>query len=166
MPLITVYPNDILVKPCTPVEDDDSTTECLSALLDAYQDLGDGCLGLAANQVGFSMRIVILRVDGKHQFLINPQILSHGTKRITDREYCYSLPEISRLVDAWNEIKVEYIDQYWKQQKMELSGLDARTLQHELQHLDGKTILDHGPKGVSESKLKRMARKYKGLLYV
>ena len=166
MPMIAVYPNDILLTPCDPVEEPEATIECCSALLEVYQALGSNCLGLAANQVGFSMRIVILRVGDKHEFLINPEILYRGSTQVTSREYCYSLPDISRVVDCWDEIKISYMDQYWKHCELNLSGGEARALQHELWHLNGKTILEHGPKNVSASKLKRLARKYKGWLYV
>jgi len=168
MQKIAIYPNQILFTPCTPVKVFSDIESCTTALLETFRILGDGCLGIAANQVGFSLRIIILRVNEKPVIMINPQVVSHSTSNITEREYCYSLPGISRLITAWEDIVIKYEDEAQKCHEIKLSDLESRAFQHEIQHLNGKTILDAETSfaSASSSKLKRITRKYKGWRYV
>jgi len=166
MPLIAIYPNEILLTSCDPVEDIRDAQECILDLTVALNALGVGCLGLASNQIGCSLQILVLRVGGKPQIMVNPRITECGEITKVEREYCFSLPEISRLVEAWDEVDIEYTNQSGEFVNQHLSGIEARAFQHELHHLEGRTILEYGPSGLSASKVKHMTRKYKGWRYV
>jgi len=100
-------------------------------------------VGLAAPQVGFSSRIIVLEAEGEKRALANPEILeSKGTG--TMEEGCLSLPgqavNISRPTSVW----IQALDIQNRQVKLKLDGFLARIVQHEIDHLNGKLIIDYG----------------------
>lgn len=109
-------------------------------------------IGLAANQVGELIKIIVLDVEYPYAdpvdkrknpiFLLNPEItLSEG--EIVKEEGCLSVPEFGIEVKRFENIQVQGIDLDGNPIKIEADGLLARALQHEIDHLNGKTILDH-----------------------
>lgn len=102
-------------------------------------------IGLAANQVGVAKRVAVVEVDGDRVVLINPEIM--GTEgRGTAEEGCLSVPEIYADVSRPEGIVVEATDENGGRYRREVSGLIARAIQHEIDHLDGILFLDHlGP---------------------
>jgi peptide deformylase len=105
-------------------------------------------LGLAAPQVGVSLRIcVVIDVDHDKKLLlvmINPKIIS-GSNKILGQEGCLSLPNIFAEVKRFSNIVVEYTDLEGKNKTIETGGLFARTIQHEIDHLDAKIFIDYLP---------------------
>jgi peptide deformylase len=106
-----------------------------------------GGLGLAAPQVGVHMRIFVLILDFKKASeqvvaMINPRILSHGDEVEIAEEGCLSLPGLYANVERWRDVKVEFCDVDGGRQVLELSGLNARVVQHEYDHLDGVLFVD------------------------
>ena len=105
-------------------------------------------LGLAAPQVGRSLRLCLCKLggtenDGKFVALINPQITWKNDEMDIAEEGCLSLPGEWVNVPRATGIVVRYIDGKGKEQERKLSGLDARVVQHELDHLDGILIVDY-----------------------
>ena len=101
-------------------------------------------IGLAAPQVGVSHRLLVYRVepDSPVQALINPDVTWSSRDKEVMEEGCLSLPGIHVEVERPVHIRVEARDPHGEQVVVEASGLEARVIQHELDHLDGVLILD------------------------
>lgn len=99
-------------------------------------------VGLAANQVGVARRIAVVGVEGDRFVMVNPVIVSaEGTDRA--EEGCLSIPEAYGEVTRPDRIVLEAKDQAGKPYRREASGLLARAIQHEVDHLDGILFIDH-----------------------
>ena len=115
-------------------------------------------IGLAAPQVGLSYRILVMD-DGKGgaQTLINPEIESRsGT--IREEEGCLSVPGVFGVVERSKTITVRAMDADGKPVSMEATGLKARIVQHELDHLDGVLFIDRLPP-VTRDRIKKKIQK-------
>jgi peptide deformylase len=99
-------------------------------------------IGLAANQVGVARRVAVVDADGDRFALIDPVIVE-TEGRSTAEEGCLSIPEIYGDVTRPERIVIEAIDQEGNRYRKEASGLKARAIQHEIDHLDGILFLDH-----------------------
>lgn len=104
-------------------------------------------LGLAAPQVGVNTRIFVLILDYKKRdekiiAMINPEILEHSLDTEIAEEGCLSVPNFFAKVERWRGVRVEFFDVEGTRQILDLSGLDAREVQHENDHLDGVLFVD------------------------
>ena len=111
-------------------------------------------IGLAAVQVGILKRILVIDVSSQDQkkqplSFINPSIKKVSNEMSIYEEGCLSIPETFIEIERPKICEVEYIDLNGKKRSMKCDGLLSTCLQHEINHLDGKLILDH------LSKLKR-----------
>jgi len=106
-------------------------------------------VGLAANQIGILKQIVtIFFVDQETKeeiqyTLFNPNIISYSQEKIIMEEGCLSLPEQFAEIERPQNIEVEYLDENNKLIKKEVSGVESRILQHEIDHLSGKLFVDY-----------------------
>jgi peptide deformylase len=98
-------------------------------------------IGLAANQVGENVRLFVMYVDGEFFHCFDPSIQSHSDTVITSREGCLSFPGEYCQVTRWESIQARFANASGHYQTRELSGLAARCFQHELDHLNGITML-------------------------
>lgn len=124
-------------------------TKELLKLLKDMQDTtvaADG-LGLAAPQVNHTERVCIVRMGRKLTPLINPEILFRSADIEYAEEGCLSLPDLWMQVPRSVSIVVQYMDIKGAQQERMLEGIDARVVQHEVDHLEGKLIIDYGEHG-------------------
>ena len=101
-------------------------------------------VGLAATQVGVVHRLLVYRVqpDGELAALINPEIEWSGRDSETAEEGCLSLPGVLVEVDRPVHVRVRALNEFGEPILIEASGLEARVIQHEIDHLDGVLILD------------------------
>jgi peptide deformylase len=101
-------------------------------------------VGLAATQVGTLHRLLVYRVqqDGPVVALVNPEIEWKGKETETIEEGCLSLPAVLVDVERPIHVRVRAQDGAGDQITIEASGLEARVIQHEIDHLDGVLILD------------------------
>lgn len=101
-------------------------------------------IGLAATQVGVLHRLLVYRVqsDGPLAALINPKIDWHSKDAELLEEGCLSLPSVHVDVERSIHVRVSAQDEYGEPITIEASGLEARVIQHEMDHLDGVLILD------------------------
>ncbi len=104
-------------------------------------------LGLAAPQVNHSERVCIVRMGGKLTPLINPEILFRSTDIEFAEEGCLSLPDLWMQVPRSASIVVQYLNAKGESQERMLEGIDARVVQHEVDHLEGKLIVDYPQSG-------------------
>lgn len=110
-------------------------------------------LGLAAPQIGYNKKIVIVReaidspitpvMDKKLIVLINPSIKKLGKKKAVYREGCLSVPDVTAAVERCKEVKVIYTDEDGNLITRNFKGTDAVVVQHELEHLDGILMIDN-----------------------
>jgi len=101
-------------------------------------------VGLAATQVGVLHRLLVYRVQqqSRVQALINPEIEWRGKEEEIAEEGCLSLPAVLVDVERPIYVRVRALDEDGEEILVEASGLEARVIQHELDHLDGVLILD------------------------
>jgi peptide deformylase len=101
-------------------------------------------VGLAATQVGVLHRVLVYRVQQQSPVLalVNPEIEWSGGETETMEEGCLSLPAVLVDVERAVHVRVRGFDPYGEPILIEASGLEARVIQHEMDHLDGVLILD------------------------
>ena len=101
-------------------------------------------IGLAATQLGVMHRVLVYRVDPDAPLgvLINPEFEYKGDEIEMMEEGCLSLPGVAVEVERPIHVRVRAIDENGKPVVVEASGLEARVIQHEIDHLDGVLILD------------------------
>jgi peptide deformylase len=101
-------------------------------------------LGLAAPQLGVSQRLLVYRVGPEAPVvaLVNPELEWSSREDETMEEGCLSLPGVTVDVDRAVHVRVRARDEQGEDRLVEASGLEARVIQHELDHLDGVLILD------------------------
>ena len=139
----------VLRTKCTPV---DSITPDLLSIMDEMVEMMrmQNGVGLAAPQVGLLSRfLVMMDPDTETVYrMINPCILEHGPELCTMEEGCLSvlgndgLPVYAN-VSRPSSVIVEWTDENGKQNTAQMSGLPARIVQHETDHLDGKLFVDY-----------------------
>lgn len=99
-------------------------------------------VGLAANQVGVARRVAVVDADGDRFVMVDPTIVeTEGSS--TAEEGCLSIPDIYGDVTRPERVVIEALDQDGTRYRKEATGLKARAIQHEIDHLDGILFLDH-----------------------
>jgi peptide deformylase len=99
-------------------------------------------VGLAANQVGMARRVAVVDADGDRFAMINPTIVETEGRSIAE-EGCLSIPDIYGDVTRPERVVIEALDAEGNRFRKEATGLKARAIQHEIDHLDGILFLDH-----------------------
>lgn len=104
-------------------------------------------VGLAANQVGQDLQIFVIdkklaEENGVPDVYINPEITEYSKELLEAEEGCLSIPDYWQQVKRSKKIKIKALDENGKKVKIKARGLLARVLQHEYDHLQGKTIKD------------------------
>lgn len=148
LPIITL-PDPVLRKISAPVEQVDA--EVLKLADDMLETMyAAPGVGLAAVQVGVLKRLVVLDVSSDEDeqpeknplVLINPQILAVGSEPRMHEEGCLSIPDFRLDIERPATVTVGYIDRNGKPQELKADGLLATAIQHEIDHLNGKLIID------------------------
>lgn len=136
--------NPILRKKCMQVDKiTDEHIEFSDKMLQTmYEHKG---VGLAAPQIGVLEQMIVIDVGTGPLKLINPQILKKDSRQCISKEGCLSLTNISVDVKRSNQITVEAVNLRNEKIKIEAVDLLARILQHEIDHLHGKLIIDYLP---------------------
>lgn len=101
----------------------------------------EGAAGLAAPQVGLAMRIAVI-FDPKCPVIINPQIIVTSKNARMKMEGCLSYPGQRYRVRRWDSVTVGYQTPLGERHAVDAHGHLAQVLQHEIDHLDGRTIAD------------------------
>lgn len=131
--------DEVLTKPCKEVTKMTLRTKILiNDMLDTmYEAMG---VGLAAPQVGILKRIVTIDIGEGPIVLINPEILETSGEQ-TGEEGCLSVPGKAGLVTRPNYVKVKALNEDMEEIVLEGEELLARAFCHEIDHLDGKSML-------------------------
>jgi peptide deformylase len=101
-------------------------------------------IGLAATQLGTMHRLLVYRVepDSPVNALVNPEVVWSSKEKEVFEEGCLSLRGVLVDVERPVHVRVTALDEYGERQLIEASGLEARVIQHEIDHLDGVLIVD------------------------
>jgi peptide deformylase len=141
--LVRKYGDPVLKSRALPVERfDDGLREEIRRMGDLMNDaLG---IGLAATQLGVMHRVLVYRVDPDAPVaaVVNPVLEWSSRDEEVLEEGCLSLPNVLVDVDRPIHVRVRAQDETGEEILIEASGLEARVLQHEMDHLDGVLILD------------------------
>lgn len=115
-------------------------------------------IGLAATQVGLMNRVLVYRVeaDGPIAALVNPVLEWAGDEREGLDEGCLSLPGVLVEVDRPVHVRVRAHDERGEEILIEASGLEARVIQHEMDHLDGVLIIDRTTRDQRKEAMRRL----------
>ena len=120
-------------------------------------------VGLAAPQVGISLRFCVIDVDPNKKssiVMINPEIIS-GENKITSKEGCLSFPGFYENVNRFENIIAGYTDLNGNRQEIKAQNFLAKAVQHEVDHLDAKLFIDYLPDWKRKSIEKKIRRKKK-----
>ena len=108
-------------------------------LLDTLKAHAHHCVGLAANMIGESKRIIVVKDEESYLAMLNPEIVKKSAKEYKVKEGCLSLiGERETIRHDWIEIK--YRDMDFRKQKQKFSGFTAQIIQHEIDHCNGILI--------------------------
>jgi peptide deformylase len=115
-------------------------------------------VGLAATQLGVLRRVLVFQAgsDGEPTALVNPTVEWSSEEASIAEEGCLSLPRVSMDVERPLHVRVSGLDVDGEPIELEASGLEARVLQHEIDHLDGVLILDRTVRGQRKAALRAL----------
>jgi len=162
---IAVYPNPVLRIKAEPIEDINNkicqiSEEMLDTLYDAYG------VGLAAPQVGLSIRLVVLDITGEktgERVFINPYIAEERGETL-EEEGCLSFPDVMGKIRRSQYVKVIAYNLKGEKLEIEAEGLLSRAWQHEIDHLNGCLFIDKMTPAntiANKPKLKELELSYK-----
>jgi peptide deformylase len=140
---IRTFGDPVLKSPATPVQDFDAgLAEAIERMVQIMRD-GLG-VGLAATQLGVMRRLLVFQAgfDATPTAVANPEIEWASGDLVVAEEGCLSLPRVVVEVERPLHVRVRGQDARGEPILLEASGLEARVLQHEIDHLDGVLILD------------------------
>ena len=143
---IVTAPDPLLQEVCEPCDLNDPSLRKLAKQMAKAMYANDGC-GLAAPQVGVLKRLVVIDCDLESDrddplILVNPTIVELKGEPVASEEGCLSLPGISVPITRQPWARVRYFDLDGELWEVEGDGLLGRCLQHEIDHLDGKTLFE------------------------
>lgn len=142
---IVQYPDPLLSQVCEPCDPSDKDLRRLAKQMAKAMYDNDGC-GIAAPQVGVLKRLVVIDCDEDYGHdplvLINPTIEELRGEPVTDEEGCLSCPGVSVPVARRPWARVRYYDFDGELWELEGDGLLGRCLQHEIDHLEGRTLFE------------------------
>ncbi len=141
---IRTYPDPVLKKPTVPVSDFGPVMQKLFDDMIDTMHVADG-VGLAGPQVGISQKIFIACPTmrrGEEHIMVNA-VIEEKSGNSVSAEGCLSLPGISGEVARATKLKVSFLDRHGKKFTAVLEDFFARVVQHEMDHLAGKLLVDH-----------------------
>jgi peptide deformylase len=139
---IIEYPNPILLKKTEPILDakKSSIKKLISNMLETMEE--NNGVGLAAPQVGKSLRLCVIRVENETYILINPRITYKSYLKEICEEGCLSFPGKFIPVKRHKKVRVKAQNELGEEVMIKADGLLSRALQHEIDHLDGKVFIE------------------------
>lgn len=107
-------------------------------LLDTLEEHKDGCVGMAANMIGVSKRIIAFDDNGKYSVMLNPEIVK-SSGAYEAEEGCLSLSG-TRRIKRFRSIKVSYLNEKMLPRVKTYTGFTAQIIQHEIDHCNGVLV--------------------------
>jgi peptide deformylase len=152
---LRTFGDPVLKTRAAPVETFDESLARLAEEMLATMREREG-VGLAANQVGRLKRILVAAVEDQEYVIVNPTIEETARSTEKDLEGCLSIPGIQVEVERPTAVTVSGQDASGAPLHLEASGLLARVLQHEVDHLDGVLILDRTDRQSRKNAMREM----------
>jgi peptide deformylase len=157
---IVEYPDETLSKVGKPVENFDEELKKLCE--DMFETMYDAeGVGLAAPQIGVSLRLFVMDCEGIKLVAANPQIVEVKGEQ-TGVEGCLSVGKVPAVLVRPNEVTLRAQDLEGNWFEKTATGLAARCFLHETDHCDGKLFIDHLPKLRREMVIKKFQKEKKG----
>lgn len=148
---IVAYGNPILKKEAEDIKEGTDLSELIESMY-ATMDHAQG-VGLAAPQIHQGLRLFVIdsqlmldeddEEQGIRRVFINPIILDEYGDQFSFEEGCLSIPEVRAEVIRPEKLTIEYYDENWNLKEEEFSGMTARVIQHEYDHLEGILFIDY-----------------------
>src|SRR6187200_2515242 len=139
------YPDPVLRMKASDIEEIDDSVTGLVERMKGLMSEARG-VGLAAPQLGVLRRLVVYQAGEEEPFvaLVNPRVVETGGEQVADDDGCLSLGAATVIVEVERSstIVVEATSPDGEELRIEAEGLEARVIQHELDHLDGVLIID------------------------
>lgn len=153
---ICTYPDPVLNQKAAPADDFGPIMQKLFDDMIETMHVSDG-VGLAAPQVGISKQVFIACPTLKHgeEFVMVNAAIEKASGKEVVAEGCLSLPGISAEIARATKIQMAYQDRQGKKHKIAVTDLFARVVQHEMDHLNGKLLIDHFKGAKREELLKQ-----------
>lgn len=146
---LVLHPDPMLRSVCPPVDAFDSTLRDL--LQEMFEFLASHqAIGLAGPQIAVPQRLLVCQIGGRPLCLMNPEIQAAAAPALMT-EGCLSLPDVRTTIARPERIQVQGYDERGRRRRYSATGLWARVIQHELDHLNGTLIVDYGPPSVESS---------------
>jgi len=161
---LVTFPDPRLKFVSEPVEKiDEATRQTLEDMLETMYACGG--IGLAAVQVGILKRMLVMDIEqtedvtpGKPIKMINPEIIEHSESSSPYNEGCLSFPGQVAEVKRPEAVTIRYLDEQGKEQTLKAEGLLATCVQHEIDHLNGVTFVDHLSRMKRDMVLRKLKR--------
>ena len=151
---LILSPDPVLARVCEPCEVGDKSLKKLAKQMTSLMYKHQG-VGLAAPQVGVTKRLIVIDVDWDGEggdknpiVLVNPEIIELSGDPVVEGEGCLSCPGVNIPVRRQPWARVRYTDLDGEEWEVEGDGLLARCIQHEIDHLDGKTLFEACDPGI------------------
>lgn len=153
---IVLYGNNILRKQCNDISKDYNIKSLLSDMWETLQKSYG--VGLAAPQINQSVRVFVIDTSGiiddfnkdystkelpVKKVFINTCIIEESGEDFIFNEACLSIPGISGKVRRKSSIRISYLDENFEQHEDTFTGVAARVIQHEYDHIEGKLFIDY-----------------------
>lgn len=163
---IIIGPDSRLNQISEPVKEvNDDVRQLVDDMIVIMKDNGSG---LAAPQIGVLKRILVLDISSyvpentDLHVIINPEITYFSDEKWVTVEGCLSFPAIERIeVERPENIKLKYLDYYGKECELTANGWFARGIQHEIDHLNGITLIDYVQSKLKKDMYIKKLQKYK-----
>ena len=146
---IVAYGDPVLRKVCVDIDKNyPDLKQLISNMFDTMYAANG--VGLAAPQIGLPIRLFIVDIggddddetEGYKKVFINAQILEESGEEWSFNEGCLSIPDVREDVFRKPNIRIKYYDENWKLHEDEVTGMPARVIQHEYDHIEGKLFTD------------------------
>lgn len=148
---IVAYGNNILKKEAAEIEEGEEIKSLIGDMFETMEKANG--VGLAAPQINKGVRLFVIDSSlmlededdekGVRKAFINPIILDEYGDKYVFEEGCLSIPEIRAEITRPEKLTIEYFDENWNLREEEFSGMTARVIQHEYDHLEGILFIDY-----------------------
>jgi peptide deformylase len=146
---IVAYGDPVLRKVCVDIDENYPDLKQLISNMFDTMHAANG-VGLAAPQVGLPIRLFIVEIggddedelEGYKKVFINAKIIEETGEPWAFNEGCLSIPDVREDVFRKPNVRLSYYDEHWKLHEDEVTGMAARVIQHEYDHIEGKLFTD------------------------
>ena len=136
---IKTFYDDALSTVCNDVLLEENVDDSILELKKVFNAVKGG-VGLCASQIGIFKKIILVSDSKKTEIdiMINPEIIAHSAKRVSDSEGCLSYPGFYYYINRWYEVTVKYLDVNKEEKTKDFKGFSSRIVQHEIDHTLGR----------------------------